>query len=152
MSGRIYETLDDAIHAVVYETPGVTAKALAGTLGVRYGYLADSANPDREDTQFQARLIVPITLASGNDAIVKFICRRVGGVFVRLPNGAGSDELTARSLKEVGDYLHAVAESGRDGKVTEAEANEIDRQVTEAVEALLSHARSVRARVVARSA
>src|SRR5688500_2465061 len=78
-----HESLGDAIQAVVLHSD-VPAKALADAIGVRYGYLLDAANPDRDDTQFQARLIAPLTRASRNAAIVQRIAQDCGGVFVPL--------------------------------------------------------------------
>lgn len=141
------ESLDDALYACVYAS-GKPPKALADDIGVRCGYLTEAANRDREDTQFQARLIVPLTKATGNDAIVRYLAHAVGGVFVRVPADMQADEHTARSLKEFGEYLCTVANASADGIVTRAEADAARLQATEAIEAILAHVSAIEARAV----
>jgi hypothetical protein len=134
----IPESLDDALHAVVYES-ALPAKAIAAAIGVRYGYLAESANPNREDANFQARLVPAITKASNNDALIRFLAHACGGVFVRLNPGVAGDEHTSAVLKQVGDYLHSVAAAQMDGTITRREVRAVRREVEEAIEALLGH-------------
>jgi hypothetical protein len=145
---KAHDTLDEAIYAVVHES-AIPAKALASAVGVRVGYLLDAANPNRDDTQFQARLIEPLTKASGNDAIVRYICERVGGLFVRLPRRAGaSDVHAARALKEFGEYLERFGDAMQDGLVSRAEFNVIEREATDVIVALLEHIEAMRAAVI----
>lgn len=138
------KSLADVLHAVVCETKDAPAKALADRIGVRYGYLLDAANPDREEVQFQARWIVPLTLASKNDAIVRYLAEAVGGVFYRVQHDQPADEHTSRALKEFGDYLHAVAVAAADRVYTPAEARIVEEQGLEAVTAILAHIDHVR--------
>jgi hypothetical protein len=145
-SSNVPESLEDAIYTVVHDG-ALEPKQLAAATGIRPGYLLDAANPHREDTQFQARFIVPVTKAQRNDAIVRFLCSAVGGVFVRLNAAADADEHTSRSLKEFGDYLHSVAESNSDGRVTPAEAAHVKAQGHEAIAAILAHIAHVEQRV-----
>lgn len=140
-------SLADAIDEVVHGS-GKPPKALADEIGISYGYLIAAADANREDTQFQARLIVPATLASGSDAIVRYLAHKAGGVFVRVPEGMQADEHTARFLSETAEYLKTVASASADGVVTRAEAEDTKRKATAAIEALLAHVHSVEARAV----
>jgi hypothetical protein len=136
--------LGEVIQELVLNSP-MPAKAQADRVGVRYGYLLDAANPDREDTHFQARLIAPLTNATGNDVLIDWLARECGGVFYRLNSHVAPDALTAKSLREFGDYLKAVADMDMDRKRTKHEVAEIRIQAFEAIAAICSHVASIEA-------
>lgn len=141
-------SLEDALYHVVHESGEMTPKQLASAIGVRHAYLLDAANQFRDETQFQARLIVPLTKASGNDALIRFLSFACGGAFVRLDSQQTVfDEQTARSMREFAEYLQTVADSGRDGVVTEEEAAQIEREAHECIEAILTHVKTLKTRV-----
>lgn len=136
------QTLADAIYCALHHSP-LGLKDIALTVGVRPGYLMDSANPDREDTQFQARLIAPVTRVSGNDAIIEQLARDCGGVFVATPtlSGAHGDIAvhTAAILREVADVIQAPAVAlANDARIDPQECAEMEKQIDEAVAALLA--------------
>jgi len=135
-------TLADAIYCAVHHS-ALGLKDIALTVGARSGYLMDAANPDREDTQFQARLVAPVTRVSGNDAIIAQLARDCGGVFVHTPLLAGVNAditlQTATILREVADVIQAPAAAlANDARIDAREAGEIERQIDEAVAALLA--------------
>ena len=141
--------LADAIYCALHHAR-LPLKDIALTVGARAGYLMDAANPDREDTQFQARLIAPVTRVSGNDAIIEQIARDCGGVFVRTPtlSGAHADITihTAKILREVADVIQAPAAAlGNDQRIDAGECAEIEKQIDEAVAALMALKPIVRA-------
>lgn len=141
----VAEMLAEAIYRVVHEgRRGVPAKVLADRCGLRHTYLLDAANPDRDEVQFQARWIVPLTLASGDDSIIEYLAHAVGGVFYRLTETGALDAHTAKSLQEFGDYLHTVAMAGSDRRYTVDEAEACEREALEAIEAILAHVDYVR--------
>lgn len=144
-AARVPESLEDAIYQVVHDG-ALPPKALAGAAGMRTGYLLDAANPHREETHFQARFIIPITRASQNDAIVRFIAEAVGGVFVRFRHQETSDQHTARALREFADYIAAVDDSKADGVVTVGEVAEVERQANDVIAALVAHVAHLRNR------
>jgi len=141
--------LSDAVYCVLHHSER-PLKEIAETVGVRSGYLMDAANPDREDTQFQARLIAPVTRVSDNDAIIVQLARDCGGAFVRTPvlTGKHADITvqTARILREVADVIQAPAAAlASDAHIDAGECVDIDKQIDEAVSALLALKAIVRA-------
>lgn len=80
-------SVGEAAYCLIHHSE-IDARRLAELLGVRYGYLLDAANPDREEVQLQTRLIVPLTMQTGNPVLVEFIARAVGGTFLLLPDSA----------------------------------------------------------------
>lgn len=121
-------------------------KQVADDLGVRYGYLHEALNPNREDTQFQARLLVPFMKATGSFEPLRFQAHAMDCLLVPLGSSGSVDEHTATSLKEFGDYLHSVAAATADGRVTKAEALQVRREAEEAIAAVLAHVASIEAR------
>lgn len=74
----------DALYCVLHHSD-TALKDIAAIVGVRAGYLMDAANPDRDETQLQMRLVAPVTNVAKNDALIEQIARDCGGVFVRFP-------------------------------------------------------------------
>ena len=95
----------------------------AGTLGKQLSQYDDDNYPPM-------RLVVPLTLASGNDAVVRYFAEAVGGRFVReSADGAPVDGAgIARMLREFSELLEAVSAAMADGRVTDDEVARVDRE------------------------
>lgn len=133
--------LGDSLYHVVHHSE-LSARELAEQLGVRPGYLLDAANPDRDDTQFQLRLLAPLTRLSKNDALIEAVARGCGGVFVRTPTLTGRHadiaHQSTRVLREVCEAIEAPAAAvENDARIDAAECAGIDKQIDEAIAALL---------------
>lgn len=144
-------TLLEAIACVVLHS-NADAKTIAERVGVRHGYLLDAANPDREEIQFQARLIEPVSQAASNDAIVEFLCRQRGGVFVRIPSADvdGAEAMTLAHLdvvREMGEDAAAMQAILADRRLTVEEADAFDSEVDETIQKLAQWKAIVRAHV-----
>jgi len=132
-----HDSFDEALSANVLES-AQPVKAIAADMGVRPGLLYDAANPNREDTHFQARLIPALTKASGSDALIVFLAHACGGMFVRLARGKQPDAHTGEVLRAAGDYLHEIAQAHADGQITVGEARRIRRKVYALIDVALS--------------
>jgi hypothetical protein len=121
----------------------MTVREIAEALGVRVGYLLDAANPDREDVQFQARLLGRLAKVTGNDRAIHYIAQMSGGLFVRLPERIGGedpimlDHLTAicgKFAKKIDTIRLAVA----DRNITVDEAGLIARDGSELIASVIA--------------
>lgn len=139
MSRNIFE----AVHAVVHDSI-VPPKAIAAEAGIRYGYLMRAADENEDSVQFQARWIGPVTRASKNDELIKFLAIDCGGVFYRLNRSASLDAETAKSLKEFSEYISAIADAQDDQQTTPEEYHRVKSQAHEAIAAILAHVEKVR--------
>ncbi len=134
------QTLVEALYCACHHSD-LPLTSIAEIIGQRQGYLSDAVNPDRDEVQFQARLIAPLIRATDNYAPLQFLARQVGAVIVRLPAGdAGSVDLRQRFMKaasELGDVSREVerALSG-DNEIDTDEFLRIDRELSETVEAV----------------
>ncbi len=110
----IHETFKSALHANVFDT-AVPAKQLADKVGKSYTYLANAANPEQFESHFQAKDIIPLTLASGSFALLDFIEHSVGRVSFQIPHICGEVSAVAAELSlvtsEFSDLLHEVSEA-----------------------------------------
>lgn len=108
---------------------------IAEQISVNPGYLRTAASQYDETHQLQARLIVPITRATGNFALLDYLERSVGRVAIRLPEADTGDgnlfEQGARLAKEMGDTFEAVRAALADGRVTAEELDRIAREMHE---------------------
>ena len=132
-----------AVRALVHDGPA-TPKAIASDTGIGYGYLLRAADENQPEVQLQARWIAPLTIASGNDIVIKQIAEECGGVFYRLAPAGAMDTATAKSLKEFGEYLSAVADAQTDRTTTPAEYHHAKGQALDAIAAILAHVEGLR--------
>jgi hypothetical protein len=151
-SGDVCEprTLAEAIYCLIHHS-GVDVAEVAKLLCVRTGYLLDAANPDREEVQFQARMLAPAMTHFKNVKPLQFLCREMNGVFVQFPEVSADHDDVYRGLcdaiEEMGQSSSAVKKALHDDVVTEEEADVVDREIDDAVAALLRVKASVRNKV-----
>jgi hypothetical protein len=151
-SGDVCEprALAEAIYCMVHHS-GVDVAEIAKLLCTRTGYLLDAANPDRDEVQFQARMLVPAMTHFKNLTPLHFLCREMNGVFVAFPEVSIAHDDVYRGLcdaiEEMGQSSSAVKKALLDDLVDESEADVVDREVDEAVAALLRVKAAVRAKV-----
>ncbi len=134
-------TLQEAIYCLLHHS-AVPLAVIASTIGVRAGYLMDAANPDREDTQFQTRLVAPTKHVAKNQVVIAQLARDCGGIFVATPDVSSDDpELamhTAAVLREVADVIQAPAKAlAGDNAINAKELADIESEIDEAITALL---------------
>jgi hypothetical protein len=141
-------TLQEAIYCLLHHS-AVPLAAIASAIGVRPGYLMDAANPDREDTQFQTRLVAPTKHVARNEVVIAQLARDCGGVFVATPDVSGDDSEiamhTAAVLREVADVIQAPAKAlAGDNRISASELTTIEAEIDEAITALLGLKYTVR--------
>ncbi len=133
-------SLGEAIHCLVHHSD-LDARQIAERLGVRYGYLLDAANPDREDTQFQARLVVPLTVLTGRYDLMDYLEREVGRVAFAVPQspaGEHADLFTAlaEAMRELGEDAERLRLAVDDGTITSDEAEAFEHEADETIAAI----------------
>lgn len=144
-------TLQEAIYCLVHHS-AADAKTIAERAGVRYGYLLDAANPDRDEIQFQSRLIYPCSEAGANDVVIEFLCRQRDGVFVPIPSlmldGAQSLALAQLDVvRELGEDAAKLQDILRNHHIDAQEADEFDAEVDQTIQKLAQWKRAVRSLV-----
>lgn len=77
-------TMAEAIDCGVNHSK-LEVETTAARIGKRAKYLYAAANAQNDDLKFQAELLLPLMLVTGNLAPLHFLCRELGGVFVPLP-------------------------------------------------------------------
>jgi len=111
---------------------------LAERLGhVSEGTLGKQLSRYDEDNFPPLRQVVPLTLASQSDALIAYLSRAVGGVFVRV-EGSGDGAQLGRTVREFGELLECHAAVMVDGLVSEAEFAAFAREADEAIAAIVS--------------
>lgn len=141
---RLFAAVDAIVHA-----SGIAVKELAGLIGVRHGYLLRAADANQDDLQLQVRHVVPLTLATGNDILIRTLAQECGGLFVRIGAEGRMDAATAHSLKEFGEFIASIAEA-QDAKseggaaLTLEEFLKVRQQALESAQAVLAHVEGLR--------
>jgi hypothetical protein len=96
------------------------------------------------------RLVVPLTIASENDALITYLARAVGGVFLRIEYeiGRGLDqERVAHAVALFGELLHRSGDALEDGTITQEEADEVQHAGDDVITAIASWSCYLRSRV-----
>lgn len=134
-------TIQEAIYCVVHHS-GIDAVSIATRLNKRVGYLHDAANPDREDTHFQAALLLPLMQVTGNLEPLRFIARELSCAVVELP------QLTAQpgdirqkfliAVKEIGEDAAELERALADNRITSDDALRLKRELSDTIEALIA--------------
>lgn len=137
----------DAAYHVVHDYPG-GAKALAPRLGKSHGHLCHEVRPPREST---AKLgladALKISEMTGDHRILMAFAESLGYRCVRVEIPAARGELleaVSRFAKETGEALMAMHRAIEDGRVTENEVREFERQVADIAPAAVSLAERMR--------
>lgn len=133
-------TLGQALECAIKHGP-TPMKAIADAIDVQYHYLKSAADPHRDDTQFQLRLLVPLLRATGDLSLLRFLAAEVGCAVVELPSCLPSDDEVFRQLalvvQELGEGSAETQRAFADGRVTPAEAAAAHRQIDDLIEAAL---------------
>lgn len=118
------------------------SSSIAEALGVRRGYLLDAANPDREELQFQARLLSPLMHVTQNATPLRYLAREQGFALVELPRTDPADgdirQKFLHVVTELGEGSSAIERALSDGEVTADEAARIHRELDDTIEALMA--------------
>ena len=121
------EAIDCELHHSV-----LSLKEIAERVGVREGYLRQAASQYDDAHRFQAELIIPITAATGNFAIVDYLERALGRIAISLPHVAGRGDVferTAELMRELGEAVETIRASLTDGRVTAEEAERVRKEI-----------------------
>jgi len=143
-------SIQESIYCCVSHS-NVDSGSIAEMLGVRRGYLLDAANPDREEVQFQARLLVPLMAVTGNLTPLRFLARNFDVAVIDLPRRSASDDDLRKSfmaaVKELGEASGVIEAVLSDGIVSRDDAQRVRRELAETIEALVLVQASFDARV-----
>lgn len=119
-------------------------EAAAGFCRVGKSVLGDNQSANRPDSFMALDVIAALEpLArerSGWPHVTRALCRRMGGVFVPVPDGRASGgelaELLARKIKEGADVSSALCAALGDGRVEPREARAVRDEIAELMELL----------------
>lgn len=142
MTRPVYHSVDDAISQVAHFTEGRTLTQNAAEMGVRVDWLSRAVNPN-EKPRCPAALIVPLTITTQNFAIVRTLCKLVGGVFFQPRRSTSATAHQAATLKEFSEYLGTLAKNESNG-FTKAEVDELENDMHDVISCMLSHVDKLR--------
>lgn len=150
--GVSFATFEDVVDHVAHESyengKRLTVPVISQRMGCAHAHLSKAVS--RYDTAHPLRgnMIVDLTRATANFAIVRWICHMVGGVFVRLPKPcahASMQPLFEAMTTHVGSFsrqLHTLQQHMADGVVVQSEADEIHALALEVVATALAISQS----------
>lgn len=87
------------------------------------------------------RLVVPLTIASSNDALIRFLAEACGGVFFRPLEPVSLRDVAsiASVVREFGELLEAAAQATADGCVSVAERARVQHEANDTIAAIVAY-------------
>lgn len=129
-----------AHHSTTEQGRRMSVDDIAARIGRPANYLRKATSQYDDAHPLRGDLIVPMTMATRNYAIVEHIAEQCGGVFFQMPHvdAANLDviEHAGTAVREFGDVLAASARALADGRVTPEEAADFRNQGNEAIAAI----------------
>lgn len=127
--------IDQAIYDTVHNSE-LSAKQIAPLMGVGHQVLINKANPQTETHKMSLREAVALQLITGNHAIYRAMGMELS-IKAKQAAPLGILESVLKAGKEHGDVLAMIHKSMEDGKLTMREQEQCQREITEAIEALM---------------
>jgi hypothetical protein len=126
----VIQTFKGALHTVVFDSK-VPAKQLADNVGKGYTYLANAANESQEDSHLRGKDIVPLTIATGNFALLDFMEAACGRVAFKIPElgkvGAEAfNEGVIATIEHLGELSREYREAMADNILTVDEKRKLE--------------------------
>jgi hypothetical protein len=133
--------IDQAIYDTVHGSTKA-AKQISSLMAMSHQVLINKANPQNETHKITLREAVTIQLITGNQSIY----RAMGTELALNEEGfqpVGIMESALKAGKEHGDVISSIYEALEDGKMTMREQEKCQREITEAIDALMQLRESV---------
>ncbi|UTW01201.1 phage regulatory CII family protein [Marinomonas rhizomae] len=127
--------IDQAIYDTVHNSD-LSAKQIAPLLGTGHQVLLNKANPQSETHKMTLREAVAIQLVTGNHAIYRAMGMELS-IKAKQAAPLGILESVLKAGKEHGDVLTVIHKSMEDGRLSMREQEQCQREITEAIEALM---------------
>ncbi len=134
------DQIDIAVHETVHKSE-IKCKEIAATLGMSNQVLINKANSQNEFNKLTLREAVAIQKITGSTAIHEAVGLELGinSVVLKEPEKPVSlVEALLTVVSECGDVSRATREAMDDGRLTEREKAEMQREVTEAIDSLMA--------------
>ena len=143
-------TLKDALHATIHRHPTKSVAAIAEEIGISENYLYRSALPDQDmdgqgtGCRFPLKSLIPLVRATADFQVLDYIEFSMGRVAVTLPAVDRSQtvgdisRLAMLAAVEFGQLMAAAGKSLDDGEISATEMKRIEREVYEAVQAIMA--------------
>lgn len=133
--------LDDLGHnSHDYQGRRLTVEQIAERIGKRTTYLRNALCATDENHPLDSSLVVALTHATGNLALVRYFAEACGCVLLELPKVSAANvdvfEHAGDAAREFGDVMTEAARAMADGRVTKDEAQAFGVQATEAITAI----------------
>lgn len=156
MIDDLHGPLAVAMYRTVHDFPGGST-ALAPRVGMKPGVLSNKVNPDLDSHHLTVAESVAIQAATGDCRIheAEGLVIGRGSIPLGLYRGLSDVELLdvySNVHVELGELAAALRDALADGRVTDAEANRCEREVGDAIQALLELRARVRSLVPEREA
>lgn len=126
-------SLEEAIDCVAHYSD-LTLRQIAERVGKSESYLRAACSQWDDGHHFQAALIIPLTAATRNFALLDYIERQVGRVAIAIPEGVGRGDVferTADVMRELGEAIEAIRCSLADGRVETCEAARVQKEIAD---------------------
>ena len=144
---ELIRTLKEALHDQIHGS-GVPIKLQAQEIGISYSYLANAANPELEEFQFQLRHLSPLCRVTGRTDALDYIEAALGRVAFPLPTVPNCPPKSIHTelgicFKEFGEFAETAADALADSRISPSEAKRIEKELLDLVRQAMGFLRLV---------
>jgi len=127
------------LEAVKRAPSGLNAQTIADFMGRKYHTLMSELS-SQPGHKLGADMLLPIASLTGSTAIMNFLARELGGVYVSIPSHVGRSDLVDALLacvKKFGEFVVEAGEGIAHGEIASDEYLRISKEGQEAMSAIL---------------
>jgi hypothetical protein len=143
--------LAEAIYCCAHHSD-IDIKTIAERLNVRVSYLYDATNPDRPNAQFQARLLIPLMVVTGNIAPLRFMAMSLDRALIDLPRVGGTlgdiRSTFMKAVRELGEDATTIEEVLADNHVSADDVARVKVELADTIEVLLTVQKQFESRLI----
>ena len=139
------DNLDKAIHNTLHKSD-LCAKAISCEMGIVHQVLVNKANPHSDSHKLTCREALEMQLITGNHSILTAMTNALSIASKEAADtqaNVGVLESVLLAGKEHGDVLRSITEAMADGRFTLREQEDCQREITEAIDALIQLRESI---------
>lgn len=125
---------DDVQEMVLNSSLG--ARDVAEAVGKKYPVLLNEMNSENDRHKLGADMLIPLMKACKSEAPLHYLSEKMGGVFIKLPEGKSCEQDIIKVVKEFGELIATYGEAISDGNLSLEDKKAIRKEGHEALTAI----------------
>ncbi|WP_051249732.1 phage regulatory CII family protein [Maridesulfovibrio zosterae] len=127
--------LTDTVRKMVIDSD-IGAREVAAIVDKKYHVLMNELNSENTSHKLGAELLVPLMKACSSDSPMQLLAADMRGLFIKIPDGNGSNASLIKAVKEFGELIAVYGETIERGNLNDNDKKRIRKEGQEAMTAI----------------